>query len=64
MALLVVKGGQSLTESQLMAWCSDVLPKYQMPRDVRFVESIPKNAMGKINKKALLKQILDEESQN
>ena len=29
----------------------------QVPQLVRFVESIPRNAMGKVNKKALLKDM-------
>lgn len=34
-------------------WAEEVLPKYQVPTEVLIVDSIPRNAMGKVNKKSL-----------
>ena len=35
----------------------DVLVAYKIPQEVRIVDAIPRNAMGKINKKALVAQV-------
>lgn len=44
-------GGLSLQE--LRAWARERLPAYELPRELRIVDSIPRNAMGKVNKKQL-----------
>ena len=41
----------------LQAWCSSRLASYQIPQQVHFVQEIPRNAMGKVNKKQLAKWI-------
>lgn len=46
-----------LTVNRLSQWMSDKLASYKCPRDVKIVEELPRNAMGKINKKVLQKQI-------
>lgn len=55
-ALLVLKADSSLTEEQFLVWCAERMPKYSIPRSVKTLDSIPKNAMGKVNKKHLVKQ--------
>lgn len=47
----------SLTLRDLRAWARDRLPPYQLPRHLQLVEAIPRNAMGKVNKKELRKQL-------
>ncbi len=32
-----------------------------MPQELRFVDAIPRNAMGKVNKKALLKDMFTKD---
>ena len=55
-ALIVLSEGSHLTQEGLITWCADKIPKYSLPRTVKILpDSIPKNAMGKINKKQLLK---------
>eukprot|EP00210_Caulerpa_lentillifera_P004916 g4692.t1 len=39
-----------LTASEVLANCTSILAKYKIPRKVVFVENLPRNAMGKINK--------------
>ena len=39
----------------------DSLAKYKIPQVLKVVESIPKNAMGKINKKQLVKEVFADE---
>jgi acyl-CoA synthetase (AMP-forming)/AMP-acid ligase II len=52
--------GELVTEETLRAFATGELPSYQVPRLVVFVESIPRNAMGKINKKQLLKDLFPQ----
>ena len=44
-----------VTVEELRKWLSEKLPKYQLPSRLESVESIPRNAMGKVNKKQLRK---------
>jgi long-chain acyl-CoA synthetase len=52
---VVPKKGKILTPEEITAFCSDRLADFKRPRDVRFAESLPTNAMGKIDKKELRK---------
>ncbi|KAL8646639.1 MAG: hypothetical protein Q9210_006021 [Variospora velana] len=38
------------------------LANYKIPQELRVLEGIPKNAMGKVNKKALAKEVFGEEA--
>ena len=42
-----------LTEEAILAALQDRLARYKLPKRVFFVESLPRNAMGKVQKKAL-----------
>ena len=44
-------------EEEVKSFAKDHLPKYQVPHKVIVLEEIPRNAMGKINKKALKKEL-------
>jgi malonyl-CoA/methylmalonyl-CoA synthetase len=55
-AAVVVKA-DTQAELDLNSWCADVLAPYQRPTTIHFVEQIPKNAMGKVNKKKLAQWI-------
>ncbi|MDF2732448.1 MAG: putative fatty-acid--CoA ligase, partial [Desertimonas sp.] len=37
----------------LIAWCRESLAGYKCPKEVRFVDAIPRNPMGKIDKRSL-----------
>ena len=43
----------SVTEQQLVEWCRAAMSVYKVPRAIRFVETLPKTASGKILKRAL-----------
>jgi malonyl-CoA/methylmalonyl-CoA synthetase len=49
--------GSPLSLMELADWCRDKMPPYHVPRQLHVMESIPRNAMGKVNKKDLRKQI-------
>jgi long-chain acyl-CoA synthetase len=52
-AVVVLKSGQSLDESEVIAYCKERLAAYKYPRSVQFRDELPKNATGKIMKKEL-----------
>lgn len=56
MAAVVLKHDQSATEEELLAHVAKHVTKFKVPRAVAFVNSLPKNATGKI-----LKRVLREE---
>ena len=48
-------GAEAPTLDALRAWAKDRLAPYKLPTLMRVVDSIPRNAMGKMNKKELVK---------
>lgn len=40
----------------------DRLANYKIPQELKVMESIPKNAMGKVKKKALVKEVFGDEA--
>jgi len=38
---------------ELLAWCEERISRYKVPRQVRIVESLNRNALGKLDKRAL-----------
>jgi fatty-acyl-CoA synthase len=43
-----------LTEDELLAWCAARLARFKVPSAVRFVDEIPRNSLGKIQKQSLV----------
>ena len=39
--------------TSLLAWCRESLAGYKCPKEIRFVDEIPRNPMGKVDKRAL-----------
>ncbi|KAL4426407.1 hypothetical protein ABPG77_004701 [Micractinium sp. CCAP 211/92] len=56
-AVVALKNGGDLTLQQLRAFASASLPAYQLPAELVVVPAIPRNAMGKVNKKELRQQL-------
>jgi malonyl-CoA/methylmalonyl-CoA synthetase len=54
------KGGKAWSVMDLRRALKDVLAVYKIPQEMKVVEGIPRNAMGKINKKMLVKGIWGE----
>jgi len=55
-AVLVVDS-TDLDFQRLRSWCKDKMPKYWIPTDLRILSEMPRNAMGKVNKKELIKSL-------
>lgn len=56
----VVSKNPDLTEEQLMEYSRKHLAKYKVPNAIEFLEELPKNTTGKILRRALKKQVLQE----
>lgn len=56
-ACVVRTSGASLDEAAVLALFRDRLARYKHPRRVVFLDSLPKNAMGKVQKFELAKQL-------
>lgn len=56
-ANIILEVGQQIAEEELIAFCSERMAAYKIPRAIKFVNSLPKSATGKV-----LKRILREEA--
>jgi long-chain acyl-CoA synthetase len=54
-ACVVLKGGENVTEEEIVNFCKERLSSYKKPRSVDFLDELPKNAMGKIVRRELLR---------
>jgi acyl-CoA synthetase (AMP-forming)/AMP-acid ligase II len=52
-AFVVLRTGQSATAEELVAHCASRLAKYKVPKDVTFLEALPRNPSGKVLKREL-----------
>jgi malonyl-CoA/methylmalonyl-CoA synthetase len=53
-AVVVLKDKESIIDAKsINEWLSDKLPVYKIPKKYRFVDELPRNAMGKIVKNSL-----------
>ena len=50
---VIVKKDPSLTAEQVKAYCRQNLTGYKMPKEIVFVDSIPKTPVGKILRREL-----------
>ncbi len=53
-AFVVVKSGATLTADDLAAFCAERLAPFKVPKIVEFRDSLPKSAVGKILRRALV----------
>lgn len=54
-AIISLKADVTLNHEELKEWARKIIPEYQIPKNVKFVDAIPRNAMGKVNKKEVAK---------
>ncbi len=53
-AFVVVRDGKKLTEDEVKAYVKDNLANYKTPREVVFVDELPRNQTGKVLKRELI----------
>ncbi|AMN46233.1 fatty acid--CoA ligase [Steroidobacter denitrificans] len=49
-AYVVPRSGAVVTPQSVIAWCRDAMANYKVPRYVEVVDTLPTNAMGKVQK--------------
>lgn len=52
-AAIVLRAGAQLTAEEIMAYCKSKMPSYKKPRYIAFVETLPRNSVGKVQKNIL-----------
>jgi long-chain acyl-CoA synthetase len=52
-AFIVPREGERLTEKEVVAYCREKLAAYKVPKQVEFVEELPKSAIGKVLRREL-----------
>jgi fatty-acyl-CoA synthase len=52
-AFVVLKPGATLDEAAVKAHVKEGLASYKVPREVLFIEALPRNATGKVLKREL-----------
>ena len=55
-AAVQLKSGDTLTEKAVIDFCKENLAAFKCPRYVRFVDQLPKTAIGKVRKHELIDQ--------
>jgi malonyl-CoA/methylmalonyl-CoA synthetase len=51
-------------ENEFVEWCKQRLPKYSVPRRIKLLDKLPRNQLGKVNKKELVKIYEAEQDEN
>jgi acyl-CoA synthetase (AMP-forming)/AMP-acid ligase II len=46
-AFVILKPGESCTEAEIIEHCKKSLPTFKMPKQVQFIQALPKNILGK-----------------
>ena len=54
-AWVVVKPGKSLTVDEVIEWCRKDLAAYKVPKQIEFMDELPKSTVGKILRRELVK---------
>ncbi len=52
-AFIVQRSGKKITAAEISEYCQQHVARYKIPRRMTFVEELPRNAMGKVDKKRL-----------
>jgi len=55
-AVVVCKPGEQLDEQEVIEYCKQHLASYKKPRSADFVDSLPRNTVGKVLKTVLREQ--------
>lgn len=56
-AFVVLKEGRSLTEEEILHFCQSKLAKFKLPGAIEFLDTLPRNASGKVLKHTLRKGV-------
>ena len=56
-AFVVTDAGEDLDEDEVKAYVKKNLARYKVPREVEFLDSLPRNATGKVLKRELARRV-------
>lgn len=56
-AFIGLKKGAELSYEDLKAWCASKMSSYKIPKRIKIVDALPRNAMGKVTKPALKEMV-------
>lgn len=56
-AFVVLRRGQTVTESELAQFCAQRLAKFKVPKQVHFLDDLPRNPSGKVLKRELRQRL-------
>jgi acyl-CoA synthetase (AMP-forming)/AMP-acid ligase II len=59
-AFIIPRPGETVTEAEIIAYCRERLANFKVPRSVRIVATLPRNASGKVLKFELRRQAAEE----
>jgi acyl-CoA synthetase (AMP-forming)/AMP-acid ligase II len=63
-AFVVLRDGASLTEDEIKDYVKDNLANYKVPREVVFIDELPRNATGKVLKRELADRVEGDEDES
>lgn len=52
-AFIVVNEGETITEEEVIAYCTERLAAYKVPKMIEFIDELPKTAVGKVLRREL-----------
>ena len=58
-AWVVPKGAEAITVDEIKTWCDQRLARYKVPVDVEVIHKLPRTTVGKILKRELVRQTLE-----
>ena len=58
---VVVRDDIGLTAKRVESFCCDALASYKKPRQVVFVDALPRDALGKVLKHEVLRELIEAE---
>lgn len=61
-ACIVLRRGEVATEEEIRHYCEENMASYKVPEYIVFRESLPANAVGKVMKKELMRELEEEET--
>lgn len=59
-AWVVAKSGVILSQEMIQHWCRQYLSGYKVPKEVIFIDAIPRTGVGKILRRVLISKYLDK----
>jgi acyl-coenzyme A synthetase/AMP-(fatty) acid ligase len=52
-AYVVLKEGKTLSGEQIMSHCTAKMAKFKVPKEIEFIDELPRNPSGKVLKREL-----------